>query len=76
MMIAMQTASDESLQLWDALLSQVPVPKEIREYANGLKKAAATKKTAPRKKTATTKKAAAGKKSATAKQSVATKIAA
>ena len=33
MMIAMQTASDESLQLWDALLSQVPVRISSRSAA-------------------------------------------
>lgn len=38
MMIAMQTATDETLQLWDDVLSQIPVPKDIREYAVGLKK--------------------------------------
>ena len=38
MMIAMQTATDETLPLWDELLSQIPVPKDIREYAIGLKK--------------------------------------
>ncbi|MCY2987851.1 MAG: hypothetical protein NTY19_08325 [Planctomycetota bacterium] len=41
MMIAMQTATDKTLPLWDELLSQVQVPKDIREYANGLKKATA-----------------------------------
>ena len=50
MMIAMQTATDETLPLWDELLSQIPVPKDIREYANGLKKATSTKAAAPRRK--------------------------
>ena len=62
MMIAMQTATDKTLLMWDELLSQVPIPKEIRQYANGLKKATTnmagavkvpTKKAAARK--ATTK---------------------
>jgi hypothetical protein len=48
--------------LWDELLSQVPVPKEIREYAKGLKIAATQKQASTKKasigKTATTKKAA------------------
>jgi hypothetical protein len=60
MMIAMQTATDETLPLWDRLLSQIPVPKEIRDYANGLKKAALQKKAVPEK-TVTRKKASARK---------------
>ena len=58
MMIAMQTASEADLLLWDGLLSQVRVPKEIRDYATGLKKATTTKKTASRKKTMAAKKTA------------------
>jgi hypothetical protein len=42
MMIAVQTASEADLPLWDRLLSQIPVPKEIREYAVGLKKVTTT----------------------------------
>ena len=49
MMIAMQTATDETLPLWDELLSQIPVPKDIRDYAIGLKKAAPQKKAATEK---------------------------
>ena len=60
MMIAVQTATDKTLPLWDELLSQVRVPTEIREYAKGLKKAAPQKKAATEK-TVTTKKAAARK---------------
>jgi len=60
MMIAMQTASETDLPLWDRLLSQIPVPKDIRDYANGLKKAAFQKKATPEK-TVTTKKPAARK---------------
>jgi hypothetical protein len=63
-MIAMQTATDETLPLWDELLAQVRVPKEIRDYANGLKKAT-TKEAASQKKTASRKKKATAKKTAT-----------
>ena len=62
MMIAMQTATDKTLPLWDELLSQVPVPKDIREYANGLKKATTTKKAAATKRTVTRKKRSAAAK--------------
>ena len=62
MMIAMQTASDKTLPLWDELLSQVQVPKDIREYANGLKKATTTKKAAATKRTVTRKKRSAAAK--------------
>jgi hypothetical protein len=64
MMIAMQTASETDLPLWDRLLSQISVPKDIREYAVGLKKAT-TKKAAAQKKAAARKTTATAKKTAT-----------
>jgi hypothetical protein len=70
MMIAMQTASETDLPLWDRLLSQVPVPKDIREYAVGLKKVTTGSRGAT---TASTKKAA-GKRASSRKTALPAKV--